>query len=168
MSRLPTPGSDNGTWGTVLNDFLSVAHVTTGASQGGLLDGTVTNSTIVDGTIALTKLATSVQTSLGKADTALQSATKTTVGLANVDNTSDLNKPISTATQTALDAKVASANLDTATASLVSTSNSATASAIASKITTATAGTMPVYLLAPADPDPTTGSPAGLYFRWNS
>ena len=35
------------------------------------------------------------------------SITKTTVGLANVDNTSDLNKPISTATQSALDAKVA-------------------------------------------------------------
>lgn len=32
-------------------------------------------------------------------------ATKATVGLSNVDNTSDLNKPISTATQTALDGK---------------------------------------------------------------
>lgn len=31
---------------------------------------------------------------------------KTDVGLGNVDNTSDLNKPISTATQTALDAKI--------------------------------------------------------------
>lgn len=31
--------------------------------------------------------------------------TKTDVGLANVDNTSDANKPVSTATQTALDAK---------------------------------------------------------------
>jgi hypothetical protein len=26
VSRLPTPGSDNGVWGTVLNDFLSVSH----------------------------------------------------------------------------------------------------------------------------------------------
>jgi hypothetical protein len=33
------------------------------------------------------------------------SVTKTQVGLSNVDNTSDANKPISTATQTALDAK---------------------------------------------------------------
>jgi len=31
--------------------------------------------------------------------------TKTQVGLENVDNTSDLDKPISTATQTALDTK---------------------------------------------------------------
>ncbi len=34
------------------------------------------------------------------------SVTKTQVGLSNVDNTSDINKPISTATQTALDGKV--------------------------------------------------------------
>ena len=26
MGRLPTPGSDDGTWGTLLNDFLKVAH----------------------------------------------------------------------------------------------------------------------------------------------
>ncbi|HEY5668261.1 MAG TPA: glycosyl hydrolase family 28-related protein, partial [Candidatus Saccharimonadales bacterium] len=26
MSRLPSPGSDNGTWGQILNDFLSVEH----------------------------------------------------------------------------------------------------------------------------------------------
>lgn len=35
--------------------------------------------------------------------------TKSMVGLGNVDNTSDANKPVSTATQTALDAKLASA-----------------------------------------------------------
>ena len=37
-------------------------------------------------------------------------ATKTDVGLGNVDNTSDANKPISTATQTALDLKANAAN----------------------------------------------------------
>lgn len=37
---------------------------------------------------------------------AVSSVTKTTVGLGNVDNTSDANKPVSTATQTALDLKV--------------------------------------------------------------
>lgn len=40
--------------------------------------------------------------------------TKTSVGLGNVDNTSDADKPISTATQTALDAKQDVANLVTA------------------------------------------------------
>lgn len=45
-----------------------------------------------------------------KTDLAL---TKTDVGLANVDNTSDANKPISTATQTALDTKADSAAVGT-------------------------------------------------------
>jgi hypothetical protein len=96
MSRLPNPGGDNGQWGVILNDFLSVTHAT---------DGTVN-----PGVITKANLVAAVQTSLGKADTALQSVTKSDVGLANVDNTSDLNKPISTATQTALNGKIGSSN----------------------------------------------------------
>jgi hypothetical protein len=46
--------------------------------------------------------------------------TKSDVGLANVDNTSDANKPISTATQTALDAKLASATAASTYAPLAS------------------------------------------------
>lgn len=44
-----------------------------------------------------------------------ETLTKHTVGLSNVDNTSDLNKPISIATQSALDTKVNSADLYTLT-----------------------------------------------------
>ena len=99
------------------------------------IDGKYTKPT--DG-IPKTDLASGVQTSLGKADTALQthqkiatgsangtisvdgtdvsvkglgslayknSLTKSDVGLGNVDNTSDANKPVSTATQTELDKK---------------------------------------------------------------
>lgn len=40
-----------------------------------------------------------------KVATAVAALTKSSVGLANVDNTSDANKPVSTATQTALDLK---------------------------------------------------------------
>lgn len=46
--------------------------------------------------------------------------TKSDVGLGNVDNTSDADKPVSTATQTALDGKVAKAG-DTMTGQLVNT-----------------------------------------------
>lgn len=74
--------------------------------------------------IPASDLATAVQTSLGKADSALQSApvtsvagrtgavtlSKSDVGLGNVDNTSDANKPVSSATQTALNLKVGSAD----------------------------------------------------------
>jgi hypothetical protein len=38
--------------------------------------------------------------------------TKAQVGLGNADNTSDVNKPISAATQTALDSGFASGNVD--------------------------------------------------------
>ena len=52
---------------------------------------------------------------------------KSDVGLGNVDNTSDLNKPISTATQTALDGKAATVH--THTAAQVTDFNSAAATA---------------------------------------
>ncbi len=57
MSRLPTPGSDNGTWGDVLNDFLSVSLDDDGSLQddavgpGALADGSVTQAKIADGTL---------------------------------------------------------------------------------------------------------------------
>lgn len=100
-SRLPIPGEDKGTWGQVLNDFLLVSH----ASDGSLNPASVENDHIVDGTIVASKFAPAVQTTLAKADSALQSVTRNDVGLGNVDNTSDASKPISTATQTALNAK---------------------------------------------------------------
>lgn len=50
----------------------------------------------------------------GKADD-VHTHTKTEVGLGNVDNTSDAAKPISTATQTALNGKAASSHTHTKT-----------------------------------------------------
>lgn len=98
MSRLPSVGGDSGQWGTILNDFLSVTHAT---------DGTIKSAVVTKA-----NLATDVQTSLGKADGALQaaSATKASVGLGNVDNTADVSKPVSTAMQTALNQRVKSSN----------------------------------------------------------
>lgn len=52
MSRLPSVGGDNGTWGTVLNDFLSVSH----ASGGTLNNGVVGTSQIVDGAVTVAKI----------------------------------------------------------------------------------------------------------------
>jgi hypothetical protein len=67
--------------------------------------GSQTASTITDfATAAAT--AAPVQSVAGR--TGAVTLAKADVDLGNVDNTSDLNKPISTATQTALDAKVSS------------------------------------------------------------
>lgn len=54
MARLPAVGSDDNTWGTILNDFLLQAH----ASGGSLKSGVVTDDTIAASAgIAQTKIA---------------------------------------------------------------------------------------------------------------
>lgn len=50
MPRLPQPGGDKGTWGTVLNDFLYVAHNEDGSLK------PITSSYIEDGAITASKL----------------------------------------------------------------------------------------------------------------
>lgn len=80
MARLPTPGGDTGNWGDILNEYLSVSHESDGELKTVSLDKGGTGSTTVSGA-------------------------KTNLGIENVDNTSDVDKPISSATQAALDDK---------------------------------------------------------------
>lgn len=107
MARLPTPGSDSGTWGNILNDFLSQSH----RGDGTLKPDSVGSDQLQDDAVTAASIAPG-------------SITKSDIGLGNVDNTSDANKPVSTATQTALSAKLAVAsNLsDLANASTARTS----------------------------------------------
>jgi len=65
MTRLPTPGQDDGTWGNVLNDFLAQAHATDGS-----LKPASVNSAISSGSIIKTQLSSGVQASLDNADAA--------------------------------------------------------------------------------------------------
>jgi hypothetical protein len=180
MARLPTPGSDIGTWGDVLNEFLAVEHnpdgtlkadgtlaskandsdvvhdtgnetitgvktfssspvvpTPTTASQAatkdyvdnvassGAPDATTTSKGLVQlaGDLSGTATTPTVPGLAGKeptitagttsqywrGDKSWQTLDKAAVGLGNVDNTSDVNKPVSTAQQTAIDAKVADA-----------------------------------------------------------
>lgn len=97
------------------------------------------------------------------------SLTKSDVGLSNVDNTSDANKPISTATQTALDAKQPLDSDLTALAALTTTSfgrgllESANAAAVRTAISAQVSGTyLPVVGLLSARPS-ATGS-LTMYF----
>ena len=55
MSRLPVPGSDIGTWGQVLNDFLSVSHDTDGTIK----TNAVSVASIQDNSVAGSKIQTS-------------------------------------------------------------------------------------------------------------
>lgn len=60
MARLPQPGSDNGTWGDILNDYLSQVH----KPDGSLKDDVVTADTIRNGTIGEAQLSGVVQAKL--------------------------------------------------------------------------------------------------------
>lgn len=52
MARLPVPGSDNGTWGDVLNEYLQVSH----DSSGALKADAVSSASIQDGSVSISKL----------------------------------------------------------------------------------------------------------------
>ena len=178
MARLPQPGSDDGTWGSILNDFLSTSHASDGTlkpaaltdagaaddttvvhtsgaetiggtkifsaspvvpapslsthatnkayvdsvASSGAPDATTTSKGVVQlaGDLAGTASAPTVPgladkepailagdaTQYYRGDKTWQTLDKSAVGLANADNTSDANKPISTATQAALNTKV--------------------------------------------------------------
>ncbi len=110
MARLPSPGSDQGKWGEILNDFLSVEHNPDGSLKAGASLGT--KYAKPGSGIPESDLADDVRTKLNATPTA-HTHVKSDVGLANVDNTSDANKPISNATQVALDAKVNTSSLST-------------------------------------------------------
>lgn len=78
-----------------------------------------------------------------RGDKSWQTLDKSAVGLGNVDNTSDANKPVSTATQTALDGKVSVANYVVREAPSGSVNGTNTSFTLAA---TPVAGTEQVYL----------------------
>lgn len=99
--------------GSVTEVKLAPAVVTKLNQAPTLADGSVTTTKVADAAVTETKLAAAVVTKLNQTAPVTSVAGKTgvvalvkgDVGLASVDNTSDAAKPISTATQTALNAK---------------------------------------------------------------
>ena len=78
-----------------------------------IADGSITNAKIVS--VAATKLTGVVAIANGGTGASTVAAAKTNLALNNVDNTTDINKPISTLTQAALDLKENAANKSAAT-----------------------------------------------------
>lgn len=107
---LPTEGESN--WDDKLNDSIEyVKEVAEEASSNASAAITTANTAIADAAeaIDIANAAGAVTSVAGK--TGAVSLVKADVGLGNVDNTSDANKPVSTATQTALDAKANASQL---------------------------------------------------------
>ncbi|HEX7632769.1 MAG TPA: hypothetical protein VF401_00420 [Candidatus Saccharimonadales bacterium] len=76
MARLPTPGSDEGKWGDILNAFLAVEHNNDGSLKNVARPGDVAN--VADGSITNAKLDTATKASLTKADNSVQSVNSRT------------------------------------------------------------------------------------------
>jgi lysophospholipase L1-like esterase len=72
MARLPTPGSDDGTWGNILNDFLTQVHNPDGSLKPGsvstasLGNGSVTTSSLADSAVTKVKLDPATQSTLSE------------------------------------------------------------------------------------------------------
>ena len=104
MTRLPITGSDDNTWGTILNDFLSVVHNSDGTIRGGVIG----NDQVLDNTLAESKLSPAVQAKLNAVSgvtsvagkTGAVTLTSSDVGLGSVDDTSDVSKNSAVATLT--------------------------------------------------------------------
>jgi hypothetical protein len=85
MSRLPVPGEDDGTWGEILNDYLSQ----TLSVDGQLKAGAVGSTQIQAGAVTAAKLSQAVVTALTQATTAVQ-----TVNSQTPDSSGNITIPV--------------------------------------------------------------------------
>jgi hypothetical protein len=129
---------------TLIDGYLSATDWTTfNGKQAALVSGTnikTINSTSLLGSGNVSVEPTITAGTTGqyyRGDKTFQTLDKTAVGLANVDNTSDANKPVSTATQTAL-------NLKQNTVTLTTTGNTGAATLVGSTLN------IPNYTLSPS------------------
>ena len=89
-------------------DAANKSYVDAAVAGATIADGSITNAKIVS--MATSKLTGTVAIANGGTGASTIAAAKTNLLLNNVDNTTDLNKPISTLTQSALDTKENTAN----------------------------------------------------------
>jgi len=81
MSRLPVPGSDKGTWGSILNDYLLQAHNADGTikddavTAASIAPNAVTSTSIAPNSISTTQLSSDIQTSLTNANAVVPATT---------------------------------------------------------------------------------------------
>ncbi|TAK89259.1 hypothetical protein EPO04_04170 [Patescibacteria group bacterium] len=122
MARLPIPGQDNGSWGDILNEYLSQSLSDTGE----LKSNTVGAGQIQDGIITETKLATAVQTKLNDTTVADGAITNAKVASGAAIAQSKLSLAI-TNTEVASGAAIARTKLDSSTQTSLTRADTAAA-----------------------------------------
>ncbi len=92
-----------GNAGTVTTNANLTGPVTSVGNATAIADGAITNAKVTD--VAATKITGTLPVANGGTGAATAAAARTSLELGNIDNTTDLLKPISTLTQTALNLK---------------------------------------------------------------
>lgn len=115
MTRLPTPSSDSGIWGGILNDFLLAAHNPDGSLKSSAItvpDSSIATIKLADNAVTNAKLDAATQTNLTKASNSVQSInTKLPNGSGAVSLTaSDVGAPTVLAALTDVNASGATNN----------------------------------------------------------
>jgi hypothetical protein len=95
VARLPVPGSDNGTWGDILNDFLSIEHNADGTQKTvpvakggtGATDATTARTNLGLGTAATKNTGTTAGTVAAGDDSRITGAVQTSLNLSDLTNT---------------------------------------------------------------------------------
>jgi hypothetical protein len=95
MARLPQPGSDVNTWGAILNDYLRQQHFANGLHD---VSAILSVPSLTGQFLVSDPMATNGIT--------WHPLSKSTVGLAQADNTSDADKPVSIAQAAVINQKI--------------------------------------------------------------
>jgi hypothetical protein len=117
-SDIVTDGTSTIKYPTVkaIKDYVDAQNAAAGVADGSITSAKITNGTIVNEDVAATAAIGFSKLNIQKSDVVGLGLSKADIGLATVDNTSDANKPVSIAAQTALDLKAYSADVTTSLA----------------------------------------------------
>jgi hypothetical protein len=88
-----------------IKEYVDTQNAAAGVADGTITSAKIANATIVNADVAPTAAIDFSKLNIQKADVVGLGLNKSDIGLSNVNNTTDAAKPVSTATQTALDLK---------------------------------------------------------------
>jgi hypothetical protein len=129
----------------VIKDYVDALNAAAGVADGSITSAKIADATIVNADVATNAAIDFSKLNIQKANILGLGIVKGDLGLGNIDNTSDANKPVSAATQAALDLKANATDLTaevtraTAAEATLTTNVTANATAIAAETTRATA-----------------------------